>query len=70
MSAIYLVAGIVLGLLAYWFLQDTWPFRYHSRYVYDQRAPYRNWGPPTGPVRWPRLFGQISRFDKWNVCQG
>jgi hypothetical protein len=21
-------------------------------------------------VRWPRLFGQISRFDKWNVCRG
>ena len=21
-------------------------------------------------LRWPRLFGQISRFDKWNVCRG
>ena len=20
--------------------------------------------------RWPRLFGQIFRFDKWNVCRG
>jgi hypothetical protein len=23
-----------------------------------------------GEERWPRLFGQISRFDKWNVCRG
>jgi hypothetical protein len=50
MGALYLVAGILLGLFAYWLLQDTWPFRYHSRYVYDQRVPYRNWGPPTGPT--------------------
>ena len=51
MSALYLVAGILLGLFAYWLLQDTWPFQYHSRYVYDQRAPYRNWGPPPiGPA--------------------
>jgi len=21
-------------------------------------------------VTWSRLFGQISRFDKWNICQG
>ena len=21
-------------------------------------------------VRWPRLFGQFFRFDKWNVCRG
>ena len=21
-------------------------------------------------LRGPRLFGQISRFDKWNVCRG
>jgi predicted PurR-regulated permease PerM len=21
-------------------------------------------------VRWPRLFGQIFRFDKWIVCRG
>jgi hypothetical protein len=21
-------------------------------------------------LRWPRLFGQIFRFDKWIVCQG
>jgi hypothetical protein len=20
--------------------------------------------------RWPRLFGQNFRFDKWNVCRG
>ena len=23
-----------------------------------------------GIMRWPWLFGQISRFDKWNVCRG
>ena len=50
MGALYLVAGILLGLFAYWLLQDTWPFRYHSRHVYDQRMPYRNWGPPMGPA--------------------
>ncbi|MGO8777403.1 MAG: type II toxin-antitoxin system RelE/ParE family toxin [Rhodomicrobium sp.] len=22
------------------------------------------------PLRWPRLFGQNFRFDKWNVCRG
>ena len=27
MSALYLVAGIVLGLFAYWLLQDTSPLR-------------------------------------------
>jgi hypothetical protein len=21
-------------------------------------------------LRWPRLFGQIFRFDKWIVCRG
>jgi hypothetical protein len=21
-------------------------------------------------LRWPRLFGQIFRFDKWNFCRG
>ena len=50
MGALYLVAGILLGLFAYWLLQDTWPFRHHSRYVYDQRVPYRNWAPPIGPA--------------------
>jgi hypothetical protein len=50
MSALYLIVGILLGLFAYWLLQDARPFRYHSRYVYDQRAPYRSWGPPTGPA--------------------
>ncbi|MGB9166730.1 MAG: hypothetical protein WCC41_20150 [Rhodomicrobium sp.] len=20
-------------------------------------------------LTWPRLFGQFSRFDKWNICQ-
>jgi hypothetical protein len=24
----------------------------------------------TGKLRWPRLFGQNFRFDKWNVCRG
>jgi RHS repeat-associated protein len=24
----------------------------------------------TVTVRWPRLFGQSFRFDKWNVCRG
>ena len=23
-----------------------------------------------GTVRWPRLFGQILRLDKWIVCRG
>jgi hypothetical protein len=23
-----------------------------------------------GHLRWPRLFGQIFRFDKWNFCRG
>ena len=23
-----------------------------------------------GSLRWSRLFGQYSRFDKWNVCRG
>jgi len=23
-----------------------------------------------GALTWLRLFGQFSRFDKWNVCQG
>ena len=27
-------------------------------------------GNVTPTVTWPRLFGQFSRFDKWNVCQG
>ena len=24
----------------------------------------------SGLQRWARLFGQIFRFDKWNICQG
>ena len=30
----------------------------------------RRAGRPPRILRWPRLFGQISRFDKWNVCRG
>ena len=45
-----LIAGIVLGVFAFWLLQDTWPFRYHSRYYYQQRTPYRTWGPPVAPA--------------------
>ena len=49
MNALLLVAGIVLGVFFYWLLQDTWPFR-HSRYYYDQRPPYRVYGPPIAPA--------------------
>ena len=24
----------------------------------------------TVPLRWPHLFGQFFRFDKWNLCRG
>jgi hypothetical protein len=50
MSAVYLIVGILLGMFAYWFLQDARPFRYHSRYAYGQRAPYRSWGAPRRPA--------------------
>jgi len=23
-----------------------------------------------GNLRWPRLFGQFFRFDKWTLCRG
>ena len=25
---------------------------------------------PARELRWPRLFGQFFRFDKWNLCRG
>jgi hypothetical protein len=50
MSAVYLIVGILLGMFAYWLLQDARPFRYHSRYAYGQSAPYRSWEPPTRPA--------------------
>jgi len=51
MSAFYLIVGILLGMFAYWLLQDARPFRYHSGYVYGQPAPYyRSWGPPARPA--------------------
>ena len=31
-------------------------------------GPQGLWTPR--PMRWPRLFGQIFRFDKWIVCRG
>ena len=60
MSAVYLIVGILLGMFAYWLLQDARPFRYHSRYVYGQPAPYRSWGPPRRP---PPAYDPYA----WNV---
>jgi hypothetical protein len=34
------------------------------------RATVVKFGDPRFTVRWPRMFGQFFRFDKWNLCRG
>jgi len=62
MRALTLIAGIVLGAFIFWLFQGAWPSRYPPRYYYyDQRAPYRAWGPPMAPAYDPYA---------WNVRRG
>ena len=38
--------------------------------IKDRRAKEILTAAVTHNVTWPRLFGQFSRFDKWNLCRG